>query len=111
MSDKDYGCVYSVPQLLEQPENLCLDGYIKSCCNLVCKKYLGPPDQGHRYHRPLPHSSRKLKGIHSQDAVGSWEPNQSKKLHGTELRKALPLLLAELPRGVAYYLEPVLLPL
>src|SRR3989442_9953164 len=67
VSDENHGRVYLLLQFLEQPENLRLDGHVECRRDFVREEEFRPPGERHRDDRPLPHSSRKLEGVHFED--------------------------------------------
>src|SRR5438445_1202320 len=68
VSDEYYRRINLLLQLLQQPENLRLNGHVERGCDLVREEELRPPRESHRNNRPLPHPSRKLEGVHLEDA-------------------------------------------
>ena len=81
-------CVLELP---EQLQDLGLDGHVERGRYLVRDEERRPPDQRHRYHRPLAHPPGELEGIRLEHPLGLGEPDPSEDLDGVGLRQPLEL--------------------
>ena len=89
MRDEDDGEVAFPLDLVDEFENLRLDGDVERRRRLVADEDIGVGGKGDRDDDALPHPARKFKGILAETAVRFGDPDLLHELEGAQFCHAL----------------------
>ena len=81
VGDDQQGRVEFLHLLVEDVQDLGLDGHVQGCRRLVGDDQIGSARQGHGDHRPLSHASRQLVRKGTGPQVGLFDPHSGEQIH------------------------------